>query len=312
MSPEGRRRLVLATLRVGMVTAVAAGVLWSAWQVSRVVGEKAPHSSAPVPAELVKDIHLVTDGALDRAWIVDTLALPKNATLLELDLDQLRARVLAHGQVVTAMVERQFPSTLVVRVSERSPVARVMVALGDEAPQTLLVARDGVVFPGVGFKVEMLETLPWLDGVKLARSGGGFAPINGMATVAELLAKAKLEAEHLYQTWHVVSLARLESDGALEVRTQGDALRVRFSTSQDYFRQLARLDWLLDEALRRTGRAAAKIDLTASTQVPVVLAAVAVADAPRVTALNAPAPALARPFAISAFPHLSSQNKNKL
>ena len=312
MSPEGRRRLVLATLRVGTVTVVIGGVLWGAWQVSRMIGEKTPRTSAPAPAELVKDIQLVTDGALDRAWIVGTLALPKDATLLELDLEQLRARVLGHGQVITAMVERQFPSTLVVRVSERSPVARVRIAVGDAAPQSLLVARDGVVFSGFGFDPAMLETLPWLDGVKLARSGGGFAPINGMATVAELLAKAKLDAEHLYQTWQVVSLARLESDGVIEVRTRGNAHAALFSTTEDYLRQLARLDWTLDEVLRKTGRAVARIDLTTSTQARVVLAAVAVGEAPRASAGNAPAPAAARPLAISAFQNLSSQNKNKL
>ena len=45
----------------------------------------------------------------------------------------------------------------------------------------------------------MVKTLPWLDGVKLSRQGAGFAPLAGMASVAELLAQAKLEAAPLYR-----------------------------------------------------------------------------------------------------------------
>ena len=76
-----------------------------------------------------------------------------------------------------------------------------------------------------GFDPAMVATLPWLDGVKLARRGAGFAPIAGMKAVADLLASAKLEAEGLYRTWQVVSLARLASDGEIEVHTR-DGMKV--------------------------------------------------------------------------------------
>ena len=93
----------------------------------------------------------------------------------------------------------------------------------------------------------MVDSLPWLDGVKLSRQGEGFAPIDGMATVSDLLATATLEAEPLYRTWRVVSLARLGSDDEIEVRTRG-GLRVIFGTGEDFLRQLARLDIVLDTA----------------------------------------------------------------
>jgi hypothetical protein len=91
----------------------------------------------------------------------------------------------------------------------------------------------------------MVATLPWLDGVKPAAQGGGFAPIAGMEKVAGLLAQAKLEAEPLYRTWQVVSLSGLASDGEIEVRTR-TGLKVIFGTEEDFFPQLARLDLLLD------------------------------------------------------------------
>ena len=265
MSREGRRRLVLGIVRITTATTVVAGVLWSGWQISRLVGQKTTIST-PAPGELVKSIQLETDGALNKAWVQATLNLPKNATLLGLNLEQLRERLLADGQVSHAKLELQLPSTLFVRTWERSPVARVRIETNGQA-QVLLVARDGVVFPGAGYEPDMLESLPWLDGVDLVRTSKGFRPIEGMARVAELLAKAKLEAEHLYKNWHSVSMAALESDGVIEVQTKNDAQRVLFSTGQDYFRQLSRLDWTLDHAPVR------RIDLTDPDRIPVVLAA---------------------------------------
>ncbi len=69
--------------------------------------------------------------------------------------------------------------------------------------------------------------------------------------MSDLLASAKLEAENLYRTWEVVSLARLASDGEIEVRTR-DGMRVVFGTHEDYLRQIARLDLLVDGRFDRS------------------------------------------------------------
>jgi cell division protein FtsQ len=66
-----------------------------------------------------------------------------------------------------------------------------------------------------------------------------------MVVVAELLGKARLEAEHLYKTWHVVSLAGLNTDAEVEVRTASGAAVV-FSVTADYLSQIAKLDLVLD------------------------------------------------------------------
>jgi cell division protein FtsQ len=114
----------------------------------------------------------------------------------------------------------------------------------------------------------MIETLPWLDGVKLVRQDETFLPIAGMDTVAELLGKAKLEAEHLYRTWRIVSLARLESDGEIEVRDK-NVSKIYFGTNEDFFRQLARLDLLIDTARLQTEKSPSVINLSIGSQVPV-------------------------------------------
>ncbi len=288
LSWDGRRRLLWRVLRVvgAVVTLAATG--WAAWQIAGVWRNDPRHPAGGASAVPIGDhLVLVTDGVLDRTWLAHTLALSRHATLMSLDLQKLRQRLLATGQVATADVIRNFPATLTVHLSERTPLVRLMAEASDGARRTLLVARDGVVYEGTGYNSELTDTLPWLDGIKLVRRADGFAPIEGMATVAELLARAKLEAEPLYQTWLVVSIARLEADGEIVVRTR-DGANVTFTTQQDFFGQLARLDLIMDAAARaQPGQPVqGQIDLSLGTQVPVRLVAPA---APSTTPAAAPA-----------------------
>jgi hypothetical protein len=272
MSGSGRWRLMRATVRVTGFAGVLLAVGWGVWQVTTVLQHGPTRLPAVTNAVPVEDILLATDGVLERARVAEILAVPKNASLMELDLLKLRDRLLAGGQVRTAKLTLNFPSTLMVTISERSPVARIKAALPEGAYKELLVARDGVVFAGADFDPQMIETLPWLEGFSLARQHGVFLPIDGMASVADLLARAKLETESLYQTWQVVSLARLRTDGQIEVRTSGGT-RIIFGTREDYFPQLARLDLLLDTAAKaQPDKVLREINLTLGTQVPVAFA----------------------------------------
>ena len=226
-----------------------------------------------------------------------------------IDLDQLRDRLLAQGQVQTAVLTKVFPSTLKVRLTERTPIARVMAQIGSGAPQAFLVARDGVVFAGAGIEPALLSTLPWLEPLRLTREGEGFAPIAGMGVAAELLGKAKLEAEHLYTKWHVVSLARLNTDAEIDVRTKSDGLII-FSATNDFFTQLAKLDVTLDK-LAAQGAVFKRINLANGRDVAVTLESpiAPIASGPgKVPATPAAATARRAPNA-SAFGTFSTKSK---
>ena len=272
MSAGGRWRLVKATLRATTALAAVGAFAWGAWLVVVSVQKNSRAMPAVDKATPMKAPELKTDGVLDDAWLARTLDLPKHASLMELDLQRLRARLLAEDQVVSATLTKQFPDRLIVQITERGPVARVMTNyLGQR--KALLVARDGVIYAGEGYDAAIIETLPWLDGIKLVPKGGGFQPIEGMPVAAELLTKARLEADHLYGKWSVLSLARLESDRKLEVRTKDGLEVIYFTTNDDFFRQLAKLDYI-DEALAtRAPGAKASIDLSLGQDVPVQVAA---------------------------------------
>jgi hypothetical protein len=299
MSREGRRRLAMGGFRFAL-GAVAIGLVgWGAWEVSSVLRENPAGMPAAAKSERIRNLILVTDGVLDKTWLARTLALPGDATLMGLDLISLRSRVLADAQVSAASVIRNFPDTLTVRISERSPVVRLMAQSASEPPRMFLVSRDGVTFEGTGFDPAMVATLPWIEGVRLVRRGPSFEPIENMAAVADLLASAKLEAETLYGTWRVISLARLASDGLIEVHSR-DGMKVTFGTNEDYLRQIARLD-LINSRTDAT-HPLSEVNLSLGAQVPVAYGTAAPTVVGPVTgAVSAPS---TRP--LIAFPEFSN------
>ena len=281
MSPEGRRRLVMGSIRATLGVIILGSVGWGIWEIATVLRDPASMPDA-AKADKVRSLVLVTDGVLDKNWLARTLAIPPDATLMGIDLDRMRAKVLGDPQVASAAVIRNFPDTLTVRISERSPVARLMGQSGSDAPKMLLVSRDGVAFAGTGFDPSMVASLPWIDGIKLVRRGDAIAPIEGMTAVGDLLASAKLEAEGLYRTWQVISIARLAADGEIEVHTSS-GMKVVFGIREDYLRQIARLDLLIDSSNDPT-RPLREVNLALGAQVPVAYgtAAPSIGDAPAV------------------------------
>jgi len=270
MSPEGRRRFVLAMARLTILAAVVVGVVAGTVEITRALREN-PRSAAVTAGAPLGAPQLETTGFLggDPAWLGRILALPRNATLIALDLDGLRARLLAQGQVQTAVLTKVFPATLRVRLTERTPMARLMAQEAGGDPRMFLVARDGVVFTGVGYPDNLVATLPWLETARLTREGSGFEPIAGMAALAELLGKTKLEAEHLYADWRVVSLSRLNTDGEIDVLT-GSGATITFNANNDYYTQIANLDLALDR-LAMQGTAFRRLNLANGRDVTVTL-----------------------------------------
>ena len=242
MSREGRKRFALATLKTAGLALGAVAAVWGVVEIAGIWQAEPKRIARAVGTAFVNRIEVRTDGRLSQDWVEHALELPKNVTLMELDLARLQQRLLAHGQVRSVRLTKQFPSTLSVVLTERSPVARLRAEDGRD----LLVSRDGVLFAGVGYdEAGVTASLPWLDGIKLERVEGGFAPIEDMVTVAELLAKAHNEAPGLYRTWTVVNLSRLKSDGEIEVRSR-EIQKIVFSTQLDFLTQIARLDYVRD------------------------------------------------------------------
>jgi hypothetical protein len=262
MSRGGRQRMWRTAFRVtGGIITIA--LLISGIVVFSDVFQKNPQKlSAAVNAAEIDEIVLRSDGVLDQHWVKRTLALPEGVTLMELDIKALRAKLEAFEQIRSANVRRRFPSILEVSLAERAPVARINAQIGKATPRSYLVARDGVIFPGIGYDRDVRRTIPYLDGVKLVLRGDRFRPIKGMDVIGDLLATARNEAPHLYREWRVVSLARLADEGEIHVKAT-NVERIVFTTRSrdDFLRQIAQLDALIDSVRAHTDQPVSEINL---------------------------------------------------
>jgi len=270
MSRKGLQRQVGGWLKMGLLSVSVGLAGWGlfavfhSWATDRAGLATAVHSAS------VREVVLITDGVLTRKWTAGVLALPKPVSLMALNLPALRDKLLAYGQVRTAVLTRNFPDTLVVSLQERSPVVRVQASEGFGSTKQLLVAKDGVVYEGLNYDRKLIASLPWLDGVRLVKTGNGFAPIAGMADVSALLSTAQLQAPHLYRGWLVVSLARLAEADEIVVKAH-EVPQIVFSRKRDFYKQVAQLDYVMDAAQVLSEPNLQSVNLTLEGQVPVRL-----------------------------------------
>ncbi len=271
MSREGRKRGTVRTVKtvsaIIVLAALAAGSfeIWRTWKAT-------PEMFAtPIDSQPVRAVSVQTDGVLDQAWVERVLALPEGVGLMELDLYALRSRLMASGQVASAVLTREFPDTLRVVLSERSPLVRLRAQVGQEPARDFLVARDGTVFIGEGYPPGLSSALPWIKGVRLVREGSGFQPLPGMDRVGDLLTTALANAAHLYGTWDVISLERINTDGEIVV-TARNVGEIVFGLREDFYSQIARLDLILDHPQIASQQPVRSINLAVGpSQVPVAL-----------------------------------------
>ena len=271
MSASGRKRFAFAALRLALFGGMTIGILWGVTEILQTLTSDASAMRDPAHAAPLREIVLINDadGVLTQEWVEHTLKVRKGTPLLEVDLNQLRDRLLAVRQVRAVDLRRDFPGTLTVTLRERQPVLRINVQVGNSGTRRMLVARDGVVFEGFGYEPSRLARLPFLDGVRLAHNRfGGFLPVEGMEEVANLLQAAENAAPLLYADWEVISLARLGIYDEIVVKSR-TIPEVVVSRKLDFTQQLARLDYIADYARTQPEAVVQRIDLSLGGDVPV-------------------------------------------
>ena len=226
------------------------------------------------PEFRIREIAFETDGTLDREWLLERLSLAEGASLLQTDIFRIRERVGAHPQVAECVVRRRFPETLEVRVREHQPVLRMVVRSGEDSREVLFVARDGSIFPGLGREPSETRRMPFLVGVRAVERRGGYAPIPGFRTVADLVALARSGYPGVYARWRIVDLSLYDPDpeaafSAIRVRATNVG-EILFGT-ENLADQLLRLKDILTLSGRRGVERLARVDLRFDESVPVLV-----------------------------------------
>lgn len=94
-------------------------------------------------------VEVRSDGRLERAEILRWAKVTPGESLLLLSLKDIRARIESHPWVERAWVRRRLPNTLEITVSEKRPVARIMVD-----KDLFLMDRKASIFPPLDHSLE--------------------------------------------------------------------------------------------------------------------------------------------------------------
>jgi cell division protein FtsQ len=196
---------------------------------------------------------------LSRQDIFYLLALPADASLFDLDLARMGARLERHPQIKTVVLHRRFPDTLQVLVQER--VSHLVVVSGE---QRLVIDTDGVVLRAVLSEED--KALPRL----LLRHERALAPgmFLGQAEVQRALELVKAyKASPVADALRVVSLT-VEDSGASRWTVAPDAFTLRVGEG-NIDTQLLRLPPVL-HYIRQQGLAVQTVDVSYRQRVVVI------------------------------------------
>lgn len=177
---------------------------------------------------------LVVEGnrRVPTASVIQSLDLPLRASMLEVDLSGLAGRIMRNPWIKAASVSRRLPSSLFIRVSERTPRA---VVLTDHA---FLVSDDGMILKDAG--VEEMSDLPILR-----------INVDRPLSAGDRLDVARLEqGARLWRQFQQDALGA--GVQAREIRLEGDgSCTVSLGHGMPYLRfQEDALRWQLDRLIR--------------------------------------------------------------
>jgi cell division protein FtsQ len=146
-TPSRLRPVLIYGAAVLAVAGVAGGAAWS-WQSGYGAGQLGALRSAVIDASgaaglVVEEVYVAGRTETVRGDLIDAVGVTLGMPLLAYDADAARLRIEALGWVREATIERRFPDTVFVRLTERLPLA-----LWQRDGRLVVVDRGGEVIQG--------------------------------------------------------------------------------------------------------------------------------------------------------------------
>lgn len=226
------------------------------------------------PSFGLQEIEIITDGIIPSEEIQRWSNVRKGENLLALDLPRIKRNLELVPLIEQAYVERQLPRRLVIRVSEREPIARIMVfqpraSDGLLEPSIYYVDREGMVIPPYARALNprafdlATHSLPLLNGVLAEELRTGHK-VQRAAVLDALRWIYDFRSSEMAGRVAIRSVD-LSDAGTLEISTeQGNQITFR---SRDFKGQFARWRKVHDYALRNS-KLIAELDLAVTNYVP--------------------------------------------
>ena len=263
-SSASRRRRWMSWIKLLGVLLLLLLIAGGIYQLFRMQDQNTQKTVVAVTANPIQRIVFYTNGVLTERWLEDTVGVQVGMPIMEIDIFALKNKLEENLQVESASVERVFPSDLRIDIAERKPVMRLLTVDSNRKRSLRLVARDGIVYRGVGYSATALKQLPYLQPYQ--HDDGSYLPLRGMEPVVKLLDLTRRVQPKLFDTWQVVSLqyynGRVGLPGqVIEVRST-IVPKIVFGVSKDAALQLDRLAYILDYFKKNGDPSLKKIDLS--------------------------------------------------
>lgn len=263
-SPQAKKRRQVKLLKILAAILIAAGLFALLFWLVTVIKNREEPIHISTPSSEIQQIIFVTDGVLPDRWLGTVIQLGKGSTMMEINIHDMKQSLEGEPQVVSASVERVFPSSLKISVKEREPVLRIAVQGPEGQPVERIVARDGTIYKGIGYPKATLARLPFVQ--PFQHSDGSIRPLRGIDRVADLLTAARGRHPDFVRTWKVVSLEHYSGDETLtgeviEVRSSY-VPRIIFGATSDFSQQLDRLKLILEYVRAKGNPSMERIDLS--------------------------------------------------
>jgi hypothetical protein len=268
MSSVAWRRSFLGVGKVLLIITLLGGSGYGIW----LVREHFQRNPGPVdltgPTLPVDSVKYATDGVLSLNSIKLMLQIPENATLMDLELKDIRSKLERDPQIAFARVRRRFPSTLQVEITEHKPLYRLFIRAKKGIPEMWLVSGTGVIYKGKDFRNATLSALPYLNpdpGLLKKDERNDYQRIPVLEKVSPLLEIARSDFPELYREWKVVSFLRPdadESDPGAHILIESKGVKEMRFAPRNYRAQLRRLKYLLLEPGFQNNKSIDSIDLS--------------------------------------------------
>ena len=219
----------------------------------------------------IKDIVVQSSGnALKPDQVIKDLRIQRGQNLLALDLEELRREMELYPVVEKAEVLRELPGRLVIRITERIPLANITVGTNGPCYQ---IDRAGIIMDLMPYQKNSeefgkhLATLPRIKGAHITDLKiGRVTPSPEIFQALALI--QKMDAMDLGFNLEIESI-NVSRRGTVMVNTTDGAL-VKMGVS-DVDKQLRRWALILNDARQRSLKVAT-MDLTVERDVPVTFA----------------------------------------
>ena len=211
----------------------------------------------------IRHIEMKTDGAISGTWMNGYLKIPRGSKLADVNIFAVKQAIDALSQIKSSKVERVYPDVLRITISERFPVAKIALKI-DYETRTYLMDGDGSFFLPICIPQETIDSLKFVEGVKISFDGDVPSPYPGAKKICEFLGAIESRLPEELKNWASIDVSQLYSRTLpLITAVSRGGTKIVFKP-EEYPRQLDRLEYIMKYMRENPHSKIEKIDLTLS------------------------------------------------